>query len=1037
MLRKYCLTLTVLLIVASSPHHALSQSTYYQIKEYAENEGWMPSNVYDIHEDQFGFLWLATNRGLIRHDGVSFTRYAPIEGDSTSLPVLEISAIVEDETGNLWLGTAAGISFFDRSRESFENYPISLIMALSLSESDPNYLWFAINQTIALFNRTTREIEYLEDESSDSLRIQVEGWNNNGGFVEDVTGFWMGMGWGLRHYNTTTRKVTTYLPDERYPIHTQDWPRSRGNAIGPVLQSPDDASTLWVGSRGGLYKFSKQNGTFKTFYPFPNEVTPDNHDPIGQQIESLHISKSGTFWVANRRGIFIFDRATEQFVTIDQLFAIKANEFHEDRNGAIWASENAVLRKITSSPFNVYNIHPVFESIPKDIGGGITEGPNNSFLFGTINGFIQYTLESGTPPQLIELGPLGGNTDAITHLFFDSNGALWLGGNGNSLSRLNSSMTQLSVFNNNPEDPYSLSNGLVNNIIEDQQGIIWIASYSGGVNRYDPQTDRFTQFSHDSTDSLSLGHDGVEQIYIPPSTPETMWVATAAGPSRFDLKTHTFTNYHNAGMGRTIAIFEDSRQRLWILSRTTGLYKFDRSTETFTTYTDVDGLPTTALTSITEDDEGYLWIGTSNGLTRFHPDTKSFYTFTTKDGLPDNDFNPFRYFQSSSGEIFLYSGNSVGWLSFHPKDLKERSQPPQMALIGLNIKGIPATISPDSPLKQSILFTEHLSIPYNQNELTFHYAGLGTKFPGTVQYQYKLEGFDEDWVPGKTQRFVRYNQIPPGEYTFLVKGSEDEELWSEPKSLAITITPPWWRTSFAFVVYGLSFVVGFISVDRFRRNRLLAKERQQAQIREAKLETKAAQALSREATAMAREKESEARALQAENDRKQLEIEKGKELEKSYRELQQALAHLRETQDQLVHTEKLASLGQLTAGIAHEIKNPLNFVNNFSRLSKDIDGTNSKSGLPTAQHPTRRRPGRHHRHPQDERRQNPSPRQPGRRHRQIHARTLPRRTGPAASYRRQQTPRRIRQPRLPQLASRPHRRRNPPHHHPRLRRVSR
>ena len=259
-----------------------------------------------------------------------------------------------------------------------------------------------------------------------------------------------------------------------------------------------------------------------------------------------------------------------------------------------------------------------------------------------------------------------------------------------------------------------------------------------------------------------------------------------------------------------------------------------------------------------------------------------------------------------------------------------------MALTGLDFKGIPATISPDSPLKQSILLTENITLPYNQNELTVHYAGLGAKSPTTVQYQYKLEGFDEDWVPGKTQRFVRYNQIPPGEYTFLVKGSEDEEMWSEPKSLAITITPPWWRTSFAFVVYGLSFVVGFISVDRFRRNRLLAKERQQAQIREAKLETKAAQALSREATAMAREKESEARALQAENDRKQLEIEKGKELEKSYRELQQALAHLRETQDQLVHTEKLASLGQLTAGIAHEIKNPLNFVNNFSRLSKDL-----------------------------------------------------------------------------------------------------
>ena len=157
-----------------------------------------------------------------------------------------------------------------------------------------------------------------------------------------------------------------------------------------------------------------------------------------------------------------------------------------------------------------------------------------------------------------------------------------------------------------------------------------------------------------------------------------------------------------------------------------------------------------------------------------------------------------------------------------------------------------------------------------------------------------------------------------------------EGIWStEETNLSINIAPPWWRTPLAYFMYVLGLVSLLFGANRLQRQRLIAKERRLAELRETKLKAEAAQALSREAKAMNR-------ALQFENERNQLEIEKGKELEKSYRELQQALAHLRNTQDQLVHTEKLASLGQLTAGIAHEIKNPLNFVNNFSLLSQDV-----------------------------------------------------------------------------------------------------
>ena len=158
-----------------------------------------------------------------------------------------------------------------------------------------------------------------------------------------------------------------------------------------------------------------------------------------------------------------------------------------------------------------------------------------------------------------------------------------------------------------------------------------------------------------------------------------------------------------------------------------------------------------------------------------------------------------------------------------------------------------------------------------------------------------MENYDNAWREVGTLREATYTGLPPGDYVFRVKSSNSDGVWDEEgTSLDITILPPWWRTAWAFVVYGLLFVAGIVAVNRFQRNRIVARERLRAE----------------------REK---AQAIEATNN-----------------ELGRALKHLTETQDQLIHTEKMASLGQLTAGIAHEIKNPLNFVNNFSRLSGEV-----------------------------------------------------------------------------------------------------
>ncbi len=179
-----------------------------------------------------------------------------------------------------------------------------------------------------------------------------------------------------------------------------------------------------------------------------------------------------------------------------------------------------------------------------------------------------------------------------------------------------------------------------------------------------------------------------------------------------------------------------------------------------------------------------------------------------------------------------------------------------------------------------------------------------------------------DLILGQGRR-ATYTSLPPGSYRFEVKAANSDGVWTEePVRLSVVILPPWWRTWWAYLLYGLLLVGGVFALDRFQRRRLIKQERERAVIEQAELRAEAAE-LQVQAT------EAQAKALQAENERNQIELEKARELEEAYNQL-------KTTQAQLIQQEKMASLGQLTAGIAHEIKNPLNFVNNFAEVNEEL-----------------------------------------------------------------------------------------------------
>jgi signal transduction histidine kinase len=197
--------------------------------------------------------------------------------------------------------------------------------------------------------------------------------------------------------------------------------------------------------------------------------------------------------------------------------------------------------------------------------------------------------------------------------------------------------------------------------------------------------------------------------------------------------------------------------------------------------------------------------------------------------------------------------------------------------------------SKDGPLKQPLQEINSIKLPYNQNVFSIDFTLIDYRQPEDVRLLYYLENYDQDWIPVYSKRQASYFNIPPGNYVFHVKGTNSTGIWVE-KKMELIILPPWYRSWWAFVIYGLLLIAGLIAFNNIQRKRIIRIERMKNQKRE---------------------------------------LAQAKEIEKAYTEL-------KATQSQLIHSEKMASLGELTAGIAHEIQNPLNFVNNFSEVNREL-----------------------------------------------------------------------------------------------------
>lgn len=821
---------------ASQPAHANGAKAgpaHPMLFQHIGNDaGLSQGNVLAIHQDRDGMMWFGTEDGLNRYDGYTFEHFKRERGNANALANDFIWDIVEDASGDLWLATnGGGLVRYDRADDRFVSYrhdagdpnSISSNIVRRLAIDPQGAVWVATRggglDRFDPASQTFRRYRLSADAATPDQLYALH--------FDRAGRLWVGGDHGLTRVDTDTERMTSFAHD------ADDAGSLARGSVRAILE--DRLGNLWVGTYGGgLSKLAAGEDRFVTLRHDASKAAT----LTGDRVQTLFEDDAERLWVGTTNGLNLLDPVSHEVTRFENvpteatsLSDNNVTEIFQDRSGLMWF-------------------------------GTKTRG---------INTWNPRTWGFGFEPAK-EMSASAERAPVVTSFVEDTKGRVWVGTYGDGLNALDRANDTLTRYFAGADGAAAIPGNHVMSLLRDREGMIWVGTLRNGVTRIDPETGVVDTLRHDPEDATSLAANGIMTLYE--DRAGRVWVGTfGGGISRYDRRTGAFENFaageNGLSSNRITSFAEDPTGRMWVGTDAGGLNLFDPSTNTFRAFrhdpdlvgtladdtvydiavdpagtvwvgtrgggldrivgdarkpasirfenlSEVDGLTNDTIYGVQFDASGWLWLSTNFGITRYHPESGDFIRMHRRDGLQGEEFNFGAHYRSESGELFF--GGANGYNAFHPERVERNAVAPLIALTGF-FRG-------NDPKKENLPLDEdgNVSLDWKNNDVGFEFAALDFTSPQNNRYQFKLEGYDRDWIDLGTRRRVTYTDLDAGRYLLRVRASNSDGAWNEagytvPIAVAAAPWATWWAY-LGYVLLAINIALGLY----FGHRRRLARE---------------------------------------------------------------------------------------------------------------------------------------------------------------------------------------------------------------------
>ena len=787
-----------------SPNELFTQYKFHRLNE---DHGLRNNVIIDINQDTLGQIWVATELGLFRYEGSRFTAYYHNQDKINSLPNNYVNDILIDNENTVWLMTEYGIGKYDYEYDEiikFKPKEINEPVTSMVLDKNGNKYFGLYNGGIINLNSNLNYLNLFDRKSgNDFSRSSI----THMCIIED--NLWAVVASdGLIRINLVTEEITHVNPSF--------FGEREGIVIFGIYS--DRSKTLWIASDSGLFRVPEDHQSSISVEKVLSELLPVD------DYLSFYEDEHNTVWVGTRQnGLYLFPNKDD--VSVDEIQHFTVTE-----------SENGLSYRTVSKIF---------------------QDESGLFWLGTHNGGINVFNPNGEKIRLLSHEKDNSNSLSFTNvrsLAESSSGRVWIGTDGGGVNVLDPFNRKVNQVN-----WQGLEKIAVLSLLEDSNKRLWIGTYENGIYLVDLKTNSITRFKvgasnselivndirsifQSSNDNILIGTNrggayqydeksgvirrlpntnGYDIRSIEMSDDGTLWMGTyrngllAYNTATSKIDKYLLSNNKNFNVVIFDLCFQDDI--LWLATRERGLVRFDikKKKLEFDLMEDLSGV---SVFAVTNDSNSNIWMTTSSGIYAYNDSSNSTYFFDNNDGFQKGYFNDGAILSSSKEYILV--GGVNGASLFNPVDLLENRPSNRIVFSGLKIldKVVTPLNSDVFPEDKSIFLCDKIELNHSDNVFTLSYSIPGFRIARRDEFEFMMEGYDDNWQRSGFLNEVIYRNLPPGKYDFLVRNSRNKDVLN---GLSIKVNPPLWKTWQAYLLFSLILVLLAWWYIRFNNSRLL------------------------------------------------------------------------------------------------------------------------------------------------------------------------------------------------------------------------